>query len=218
LPPLGRRGDRGGRAEAKGDANTIFSPKPGPAQYASVGELRGNGAGIYHMTDGVSDATFEEALAGAKAEGDLSRANVVRKIRQRRDNQHLPAQQALHPADRSPKAAARRRELISEFAASGMSSQQIAERLGIGEDRVRQVAREHSIDIRADAVLGRTRRPDSARIVREAVHALEGLAMSVALADPAGLDSAEATEWAASMTRSIRALSRFARQVKESIR
>ena len=43
------------------------------------------------------------------------------------------------------------------------------------------------------------------RIVRETAHALEGLAMGVELADPAGLDPAEAAEWAASMTRSIRA-------------
>ena len=64
----------------------------------------------------------------------------------------------------------------------------------------------------------RTRRTDSARIVRETVHALEGLAMSVELADPAGLDPAQATEWATSMTRSLRALSTFARQIKESLR
>ena len=36
------------------------------------------------MTDGVSDTDFEDALGEAKAEGNLSRANVVRKIRQRR--------------------------------------------------------------------------------------------------------------------------------------
>ena len=99
-----------------------------------------------------------------------------------------------------------------------MSSGQIGERLGIGDDQVRQVAREHGIDIRADAVLGRARRPDSNRIVRETVHALEGLAMGVELADPAGLDPAEAAEWAASMTRSIRLLSKFLRQMKEAIR
>ena len=80
---------------------------------------------------------------------------------------------------------------------------------------MRQLSHEHGIDIRADAVLGRTRRPDSARIVRETVHALEGLVMGVELADPAGLDPAETAAWAASMTRSIRALSKFARQLKE---
>jgi hypothetical protein len=99
-----------------------------------------------------------------------------------------------------------------------MSSRQIGERLGIGDDRVRQVAREHGIGIRADAVLGRARRLDSNRIARETVHALEGLAMGVELADPAGLDPAEAAAWAASMTRSIRVLSKFLRQVKETIR
>ena len=61
-------------------------------------------------------------------------------------------------------------------------------------------------------------RLDSNRIVRETVHALEGLAMGVELADPAGLDPAEAAEWAASMAQSIRLLSKFLRQVKEAIR
>ena len=42
------------------------------------------------------------------------------------------------------------------------------------------------------------------------------LAMSVELADPAGLDPYQVGEWAASMTRSIRALSKFTRQIKES--
>ena len=99
-----------------------------------------------------------------------------------------------------------------------MSSWQIGARLGIGDDRVRQLAREHDIDIRADAVLGRTRRLDSSRIVRETAHALEGLAMGVDLADPAGLDPAEASEWATSMTRSICRLSKFVRRMKETVR
>jgi hypothetical protein len=167
------------------------------------------------MADGVSDGDFETALGQAKGDGDLSRANVVRKVRQRRGHLPAPSGPIPDPADRSPEATARRRDLIGEFAAGGMSSRQIGDRLGIGEDRVRQVAREHGTDIRADAVLGRTRRPDPGRVLRHTVHALEGLAMGVELADPAGLDPAEAAEWAASMTRSIRALSRFVRQVKE---
>ena len=170
------------------------------------------------MSDGVSDTDFEDALGEAKAERNLSRANLVRKIRHRRGNPPPAGQQIPDPADRSPRAAARRQELIGELAASGMSSRQIGERLGIGDDRVRQVAREHGIDIRADAVLGRTRRPDSGRIVRETVHALEGLAMGVELADPAGLDPAETAAWAASMSRSIRALTKFVRQMRETLR
>jgi hypothetical protein len=210
-----RRGDRCGRADGNGDDNTVFPSKTGPADYASPGELRGNGAGIYHMTDDVSEEDFEEALATAKTEGDLSRANVVRKIRRRRGHPPARGGQVPDPADRSPEAAAGRRELIGAFATSGMSSAQIGERLGIGEDRVRQLAREQGVSIRADAVLGRTRQPASARIVRETVHALEGLAMSVQLADPAGLDPAQAAACAASLSKSIRVLSKFVRQLKE---
>jgi len=216
---IARRGDRGSRGAAgvhggnPGDRRGDHLGSPG--LFFRHGDER---ADTYAMTDGVTAADFEEALGEAKAEGNLARANVVRKIRQRRGNQPAPGGQAPDSADRSPEAAARRRELIGEFAASGMSSRQIGERLGINDDRVRQVAREHDIDIRADAVLGRARRLDPNRIVRETVHALEGLAMGIDLADPAGLDPAEAAEWAASMTRSIRMLSKFVRQMKETIR
>ena len=216
---IARRGDRGSRG-----APGVHGGNPGdrrgdhlgsPGSFFRHGDER---ADTYAMTDGVTVSDFEEALGEAKAEGNLARANVVRKIRQRRGNQPAPGGQAPDSADRSPEAAARRRELIGELAASGMSSRQIGGRLGIGDDRVRQVAREHDIDIRADAVLGRARRLDPNRIVRETVHALEGLAMGIDLADPAGLDPAKAAEWAASMTRSIRVLTKFVRQMKETIR
>jgi hypothetical protein len=192
-----------------------------PADFASNGELRGNGAGIYHLTDGVGDAEFDAALAQAKAEQDLSRANVVRKIRRRRPAGSGGAlARAAGPGGPAAGAAPdgpspeRRAELIAELAARGMTSRQIAGRLGIGEDRVRAVARAHGITIRADAVAGR-RRLDSARIAREAVHALEGLAMSVQLADLAEIDPALVPEWTTSLARSLRTLSRFARQLKE---
>jgi hypothetical protein len=209
-----RRGDHGGRAAGNSDGNTIS--RPGPGDYATTGELRGNGAGIYHMTDGVCDEDFEEALTEAKTERDLSRANVVHKIRQRRGSPPGSGEQIPAPEDRSSAAAQARRKLIGDLAGRGMSSRQIADQLGIGDHRIRAVAREHGIAIPADAVIGRTRRHDSSRIVRQTVHALEGLVMGVELADPAELDPAEAAAWAASIARSTRALSRFARQIKEA--
>jgi hypothetical protein len=213
---IARRGDRGGCG-----APGVRGGDPG----ATRGEHLDSPAGFfrndkeradcYAMADGVSDADFENALGQAKGDGDLSRANVVRNIRQRHGHPPVSGGPVTDPTDRSPEATTRRRDLIGEFARGGMSSRQIGERLGIADEWVRQVAREHGIEIRADAVLGRARRPDPARIVRETVHALEGLAIGVQLADPAGLDPAEAAQHAASMTRSIRALSRFVRQVKE---
>ncbi|HEV8274919.1 MAG TPA: hypothetical protein VGQ26_04380 [Streptosporangiaceae bacterium] len=224
-----RRGQQGGQIAKRGERGSRGAPgvhggNPGDRRGDHLGSSRpffrhgDERADAYAMADGVSGTDFEDALGEARAEGNLSRANVVRKIRQRRNDPGAPGQQAPDPTDRSPEAAARRLELIGTFAGSGMSSAQIGERLGVGDDRVLQLARVHGIGIRADAVLGRTRRPDSARIVRETVHALEGLALGVELADPAALDPAEATDWAASMTRSLRALSKFARQMKETIR
>ncbi|MDO3057020.1 hypothetical protein P5V98_24650, partial [Mycobacteroides abscessus subsp. massiliense] len=37
--------------------------------------------GIYDLADGVSDEQFEEAITEARAEGNLSRANVARKCK-----------------------------------------------------------------------------------------------------------------------------------------
>lgn len=199
---------------------------PSPTDFATGDELSGNGAGIYHMTDGVSDEEFEAVLAEARAQENMSRANIVRKLRQLRGAEpagpggQAPAdggEQVPSPGYRSPEAGARRLELAGELAARGMTSGQIGQRLGIGGDRVRVLAREHGIAIPADAVTGRARHLDANRIVRETAHALEGLVMSVGLVDPNGLDPAAAS-WAASITRSARELARFARQIKEKAR
>jgi hypothetical protein len=214
------RGGHGGCGGGNGADNTIS--RPGPADYASVTELRGNGAGIYHLTDGVSEEAFERALAAAKDEENLSRANLVRKIREHRAPASGPAVAGDKPAPPAPRENGRaelppgdRGELIAGLAGHGMTSRQIAAQLGVSEQRVRQIARAHQITIRADAVAGR-RRLDSTRIAREAVHALEGLAMSVQLADMAEIDPALVPEWTTSLARSLLALGRFARQLKEA--
>jgi hypothetical protein len=48
--------------------------------YVTAAEWRGNEAGLVHLTDGVTDEQFDKAITEAKAEGNLSRANVVRKV------------------------------------------------------------------------------------------------------------------------------------------
>jgi hypothetical protein len=220
-----RRGQQAGAIRARGsDTRTDLPDRPvndrlvSPTVYASFEELRGNGAGIYHLTDDVPDEQFEGALAEAKAEENLSRANVVRKIRQRRapasrdDGQQVP-----EPADRSVAAAERRAELIRRWAGEGTTSRQIAGLLGIRDDAVRRIAREHGISIRADEVVGRTRRLDSNRIVRETANALEALATGAGLVNPAELDKAQIPGWASSMTTSLRELSRLARTLKEEM-
>ena len=63
------------RDDLLGDTKKV---KPRPTDYAAPDELS---RGIYPVTDGVSDEQFEEAIAEAKAEGNLSRANVARKTK-----------------------------------------------------------------------------------------------------------------------------------------
>lgn len=79
-----------------------------PSELAQKHELHGRGGesrtGIYAMTDGVSDEQFEEALAEAKDEGNLSRANVARKAKAKAehtpDPKPEPAKKPAEPAVR----------------------------------------------------------------------------------------------------------------------
>lgn len=60
--------------------------KPRPSDFAKEDELHNSkGTGIYDLTDGVSEQAFEEAIAEARAEGSLTRANVARKAKARAD-------------------------------------------------------------------------------------------------------------------------------------
>lgn len=64
---------------------------PSPTDFASKDELASNGTGIYSLTDDISDEQFDAAIDEAKAEGNLSRANLVRKVK---------GEPAPKPADR----------------------------------------------------------------------------------------------------------------------
>lgn len=117
--------------------------------------------------------------------------------------------------DNSPRAVQQRRKLIAFHADRGLSSRQIAETLGMNDDGVRKIAKKHEIAIPADAVMARTRRIDSNRVVRETVNTLEGAAMSAQLVKPDELDRSELTAWTESLTASIRTLNRLVKQLKE---
>jgi hypothetical protein len=211
-----RRGQENGTIQGNGrpSSKTFDSGEslPHPRDFASKGELYGGGkggkVGIYSMTDDVTNADFENALSEAREEGDLSRANVHRKLH--RSEPGVPA-----PGDRRGDAPVQRRNLIRQWAAEGYSSRQMSERLGTRVAVVRRIAQEIGVSIHADEVIGKTRHHDSNRIVRETVHALEGLAMGIQLVDPDDLDPTQAQDWAVSLTESIRALNRLIKTMKE---
>jgi hypothetical protein len=70
------------RAKKAGhDGSADSSSKPRPLDYASRSELSNSEGDIYDLADDVDDDTFEQALAEAREERNLSRANVIRKFR-----------------------------------------------------------------------------------------------------------------------------------------
>ena len=88
-----------------GPANAGSTPSvlpAAPTDYAKRGELYG-AASIYALSDNVSDDEFDSALSEARAEGNVSRANVVRKIKEA--NGTAPAAEPKRTGD--PKRAAK---------------------------------------------------------------------------------------------------------------
>lgn len=184
-------------------AVTANSTKARPSDFASSHELGGSEQtpGIYTLADAAEPEEFDAAIDEAKAEGNLSRANVVRKIKG----------QTSGTVTRDMRA-----DIIVELANQGYSSRQMPTKVGVSEETVRQIAREYGIEIPADRVVGRTRRINSTDVVTNTVTALEGLVMGVELVNFDDLDPREASQWADSLTQSLRVLNRFAKQIKET--
>jgi len=171
------------------------------SDFANRDELHSNGAGIYHLTDDVTDDDFETALTEAKDEGNVSRANVVRKIKA--------------PSKSYSGQHAAKWDRITALAASGSSSPQIAREVGMGVEGVKAGAKQRGIDIRADRVLGRTHRLDSNRIVRESVTTLENIVNGLALINYDDIDMEEADAWIDSLNISRNALLKAIRKIEK---
>lgn len=193
-----RRGQEKGEIAARGNP-AINRFKTSPTDFATDQDLSGNGAGIYAMTDGVDDEAFEEAITEAKDEGNLSRANVVRKVKREPSK---PSTQAKVDTAKS-------------MAAEGYTSRQIAEVVGVS--RGNEWCKTHGIDVPADKVVAGTRHIDSTRVVTEMSHTLEGLVMSAELADPGQVDLIELADLAESIGHSLRSLNRFHKRMKEQL-
>lgn len=116
---------------------------------------------------------------------------------------------------KSPADTPRKAERIRELAAQAWTTAQIARDIGVGEARIKDIAREFHIDIAADKAVGKTRRIDSNNVMQEIVTGLEQLALPMRLVNFDDLDATRAEEWVNSLTDSIRALNRFTKQIKE---
>lgn len=177
-----------------------------PTDLASDSQLHGNptkGApGILEIADSADPETFDTALAEAKEEGNVSRANVIRKIRQQ-------------DCDRPAPIGARLDE-IRDLIALGATSAQIGKELGATEQHIRRIAREAGLTITADVVTHKSRRINNDRVLDNVTESIEVAAMSLRDIDPASLDSETAVERLDSLTASINALRQAVKKIKES--
>ncbi|HEX6970258.1 MAG TPA: hypothetical protein VF174_15795 [Micromonosporaceae bacterium] len=217
-----RRGQEAGEIARNGE-RAFPVEKRSTSQFFIGGQEQSD---TYAMTDGVSDDQFEAAIAEGRSDGNLSRANVIRKVRAKkeaaeaRDAAMADEDEMVvpDPSDRTTWATLRRREVIRRMAAEGHTSKQIADRLGRSGEAVRTMVRAMGLEIPADAAMGRSaRRLDPNRVIAETVHGLDGMAMGVRLIldDLDGLNVAEVRDWAASLTESIRVLNRLVKKMKE---
>lgn len=204
-----RRGQADGTIRRVGDdcrtdlvVRNNFVEKASPSDFATKQELSGNKAGIYDLVDGITDEEFVEALTEARTEGNVSRASVVRKVRDI----------AAGPETRKQRA-----DLIAELAADGLTSKGMASQVGVSDQSVRTIARDYGIDIPADRVTARRRALDSTRILSGVTESLSVAAESLRLVDPAALDRDQAKEMVDSLAASLTAIRKALEPIKESI-
>lgn len=198
-----RKGQESGdvRRSAKHGVHDANSMSPSGVAQAAKATL----SSYYDMTDGVSDEVFDEAVAEAKAENNLSRNNVVRKV---------DAKRVLDSDKRDGNTVAARVALAKEMAVKGSTSDQIADAIGITRRSMSTFRKRHGIDVPADTVAGRNHRVNAERIINESVALLEGIASGLALIeDVSSLDAEKRQEWLEALTLPLSAINRFKKEL-----
>lgn len=168
-----------------------------PSEFFDHSQAR---ADSYAMTDGVSDEQFEEALAAAKDEGNLSRANVVRKV----------AKLSTFKEEQDAKW-----ERVELLANSGLTSPQIAREVGMSEQGLREAARKRGIAFPADKVVGRTRRINPLDVLERIVVSLEGDVSVLGLVTYDDVTREQAAEWLERLAEPLREIRRMQSRLKE---
>jgi transposase-like protein len=118
------------------------------------------------------------------------------------------------PARVEKRPAAERTADIKRLADEGHTAAQIADHLSLSESRVRRLACGYGITL-ADAVLGKRRRIDDARILDRTVAILEGLGIGLrSLSDDLAITSDQAGAWAQPLDGCIKQLQALLKRLK----
>lgn len=192
-----RKGQAEGRISQRGDQRsdqrrqkTLISP----SVFLRPGDETVN---TYAMTDDVPADTFEAAIEEAKAEGNLSRANVVRKVKgEPRDASQWGRLEAL--------------------VAEGHSSHQIASALGVSRHSVLIRAKKIGLSIHADVVLGRSRYIDPTRVLRSFAETLDSLVPSCEQIEPEKIERHVLAECLGVIDDALRAFGRLRTRLRRA--
>lgn len=113
--------------------------------------------------------------------------------------------------------AAVRVEQIVSLSRDGNNVAQIAKELGLGEERVRELARQHDIPM-ADSATRYSRRIDNRRVVEQTVLSIDSCAQSINVVpvDFTGLESRDLQDWLSVVSDSLAILRKFHARLKEA--
>ena len=238
----GGAGRRGGDARSRNasDHGVGSDPKPQEAK-AAAAKAAGWSRSQYERVERVERAVADEALpesvravaadaleklkAGTmspkKADDAVKDAKVdagvgttAEKIAKAKRDNPTPTGSGKSRAEVEQKIATYKR-----MADEGFSTRQIAPAIGVGLDSMWEFRRRHGLEAPpADAVVGKTRRFDSTRILSEVVYGLEGTRMSIDLIDLSEVDPEERDYWVSSLTESIKSITTLKNRLKELTR
>lgn len=190
-----------------------------PTDFAKQGELSGaRNDGIYALTDGVSDEKFEQALTEAKQEGNMTRANVARKVKPTTAERIAKAAKdnPVEPPRNMPIAA--RAEQIRTLARRNFTSPQIADEIGVSPHRVREIARSIDVEIPADAVFGgKFRKIDPDAVMDQIVFAAMPEPVVIARIAFSELDRDRLAGWVSSLSDAISSLTTIKRNLQKEL-
>lgn len=157
----------------------------------------------YAMTDNVTDEEFDAALETAKAEGKLTRANVVRKIKEAKGEE---APDPSGPGSTLPEEV---RERVEELASQGVSSRNIGAELGIDKSTVTRM-----LNGRTKPVKGN----NTQKIMERLTESLWGMRQSLQTitAVDSGLNPDQVAAWTKELRSTSAELNRIKNLLKES--
>lgn len=158
----------------------------------------------------VSEAA-EIATLDADTQKDILASPTKKQRKQKTDRE-----QRRQIKDPRSKPRADRMASIKDLAGQGYKADQIAEKIGICEERVRQLARKGGITL-PDAAIGKVHKLDVNRIVGETVMSAQSLMVGLELIESRidGLDMSLVDEWIDSLCSSVTALNNLINKLKK---